>query len=186
MKIGVKVGDVMTRNFVSAKPDIFLLDAVKLMTKKRVGTLILQEGGILKGLLTERDVLWALSKKKDLSNVKAGDVCTRKITTIKPSADLNKAIKVMKKAKFRKLPVTIKKKVIGFLTVKDIIRIQPELIEIAKEGYMIRDHDQKLERLHRIETGEIFREGICERCERFDILYPRDGRFLCEYCRDSI
>jgi len=48
MKIGVKVGDIMTRNFVSAKPDITFLDAVKLMVKKRVGSLVLVEDEYLK------------------------------------------------------------------------------------------------------------------------------------------
>ena len=43
MQIGVKVGDIMTRDFISAKPEISVLKAVKLMVKKRVGSLILQE-----------------------------------------------------------------------------------------------------------------------------------------------
>jgi len=77
MKIGVKVGDIMTRDFVSARPDIFILDAVKLMVKKRVGSLILQDEGILKGILTEKDIMWALSKKstEDLEKVRALDIC---------------------------------------------------------------------------------------------------------------
>ena len=43
MRIGVRVGDVMTRDFVHAKPDISLLDAIRFMVKKRVGSLILME-----------------------------------------------------------------------------------------------------------------------------------------------
>ena len=87
----------MTRNFVSAKPDISVLHAVKLMVKKRVGSLILEENGFLKGILTEKDIMWALSKKKDLSGIKAGEICSRKITTIKPSADIYDAIMLMRK-----------------------------------------------------------------------------------------
>src|SRR3989344_1499312 len=100
MKIGVKVGDVMTRNFVSARPEIPVLSAIGLMVKKRVGSLILEEDGFLKGILTEKDIMWALSKKKDLSGVKANEICSRKITTIKPSADIYDAIVLMKKKKF--------------------------------------------------------------------------------------
>jgi len=43
MKIGVKVGDIMTRNFISAKPEISVINAVELMVKKRVGSLLLVE-----------------------------------------------------------------------------------------------------------------------------------------------
>ena len=166
-KIGIKVGDVMARNFISAKPNISLLTAIDLMVKKRVGSLILQEEGMLKGILTEKDIMWALSKKRDLSDVKASDVCTRKITTIRPSADIYDAARTMKKAKFRRLPVVIKKKVIGYLTLKDMLRIQPELFELAREGY------------ERKEVGTMIREGICEEWERFDLLYNKEGKLVC-------
>lgn len=170
IKIGIKVGDVMARNFIAAKPDISILAAVDLMVKKRVGSLILQEGGMLKGILTEKDVMWALSKKRDLSDVKAGDICTRKITTIRPSADIYDAARTMRKTKFRRLPVVIKKKVIGYLTLKDMLRIQPELFELAREGY------------ERKEVGEMIKEGICEECERFDLLYNKNGKLVCDQC----
>ena len=51
MKIGVKVGDIMTRNFVSVKPDTSIIDCARLMIRKRVGSLVLQENMKLKGLL---------------------------------------------------------------------------------------------------------------------------------------
>ncbi len=186
MKIGVKVGDIMTRNFISAKPDISILNAVKLMVKKRVGSLVLVEDNILKGILTEKDIMWALSKKnskKDLSEIKAREICTKKITTIRPSADIHDAIKLMKKAKFRRLPVVIKKRVIGLLTLKDILRIEPELFEIAQESYMIKEESEKFKRK---QAGESFKEGICEECGNFDILYNEDGRLICESCRDEM
>jgi len=140
MKIGIKVGDIMTRDFVSAKPDISVLQAIKLMVKKRVGSLILEEKNILKGILTEKDILWALSKKnskKDLSKINAIEICTKKITTIKPSADIVDAIRLMRKAKFRRLPVTIKKRVIGLLTEKDILRNSLKKESVNNAGILI-------------------------------------------------
>lgn len=183
MEFGVKIGDIMTRNFVSAKPDIPIPDAIKLMAKKRVGSLILIENNNLKGILTEKDIIWALSKKNDLSDVKARDICSKKIITIKPSADINDAIRLMKKSKFRRLPVTLKKRVIGYVTIKDILRIQPELFEIAKESYIIKEHEDKLKRKH---AGVEFKEGVCEECGNFDMLYLEDGRLICEGCRDAM
>jgi len=185
MEIGVKVGDVMTRNFISAKPSISVLNAIKLMAKKRVGSLILTEKEILKGILTEKDIIWAVSKKprKDLGKVNAIEICTKKIITIKPSADIYNAMRLMRKAKFRRLPVTIKKRVIGLLTLKDILRIQPELFEIAKENYTIREESEKLKR---VKSKEFFKEGICEECGNHDILYNEDNRLICESCRDAM
>ena len=173
IKLGIKVGDVMTRNYTHSAPDISVLAAVNLMVKKRVGSLILEENGVLKGILTEKDIMWALTKKNDLSKVKAKDICTRKITTIRPSADIYEAVRLMKKAKFRRLPVVIKKKIIGYLTLKDILRIQPELFEIARYGY------------EKKEVGKMIVEGICEKCERLDLLYNKRGRMLCSECEES-
>jgi len=184
-KIGVKVGDIMTRNLITAKPSISIRDAAKLMTKKRVGGLLLTEDNTLKGILTEKDIIWALSKKtkNDLSEVKAEDICAKKLTTIKPSADVTDAIRLMRKKKFRRLPVTIKKKVIGYLTLKDILRIQPELFEIAQEGYIIKEQAEKIKRKN---SGEEFKEGICEECGNYDMLYKEDGRLICESCRNAM
>jgi CBS domain-containing protein len=185
MKIGVKVGDIMTRNFVSSSPDISLLNAIKLMVKKRVGSLVLIEKEILRGILTEKDIMWALSKKnskQDLSKIKAEDICTRKITTIRPSADIYDAMILMRKAKFRRLPVTIEKKIIGLLTLKDILRIQPELFEIAKENYIIKEEEEKIKKT---KTKENFNEGICEECGEIDILYDFNGQLICEECREE-
>ena len=186
MKIGVKVGDIMTRNFISAKPNIIVLDAIKLMVKNRVGSLVLVEGDVLKGILTEKDILWAISKKhtnEDLNKISAKDVCTKKITTIRPSADIYDAIRLMRKAKFRRLPVTIKKRVIGLLTLKDVLRIEPELFDIARESYIIKEEAEKLRRK---KSRESFREGICEECGNFDILYRVDNQLICESCSEAM
>jgi CBS domain-containing protein len=187
-KIGVRVGDIMTRNLITAKPDISIKDAAKIMTKKRVGSLLLEEDEELKGILTEKDILWALSKKskKDLSKIKAKEICAKKIITIKPSADIYDAIRLMRKKKFRRLPVTIKKKVIGYLTLKDILRIQPELFEIAKEHKAITEIREESAKVKRIRKPHTSREDICEECGNFDFLYNEDGRLICEDCRDAM
>jgi len=183
MEIGIKVGDIMTRNFIFSNPGVSVLNAVKLMKKNRVGSLVISENNHLKGILTEKDILWALSKKKDLTGIKIGDIMKRKITTIKPSADIYKALSVMKKTKFRRLPVIVNKKVIGLLTLKDILRIEPELFEIVKENYVIKEQEMKIKR--KTNPAE-FQEGICEECGNVDILYNIDSKLICESCRDNL
>ena len=107
----------------------------------------------------------------------------KKLVTIKPSADVHDAMRLMKKKKFRRLPVTIKKKVIGYLTLKDILRIQPELFEISQKGYTIKEQTEKLKRK---KAGEPFKEGICEGCGNFEILYNIDEQLICESCKEAM
>ena len=54
MDTGIKVGDLMTRNFIWVKPETDLKKCAKTMIKKRVGSLIIKEGDKLKGILTEK------------------------------------------------------------------------------------------------------------------------------------
>ncbi len=185
MKIGVKVGDIMTRNFISVKPDTSLLDCAKKMVKKRVGSLLLEEDNKLKGIITEGDIIWVMTKKsrKELNKIKASAIAPKKLVTIKPSADLYQALQKMKKTKYRWLPVTINKNVIGFLTLKDILRIEPGLFETAAEIMQIREQSEKLKRR---KAGESFKEGLCEECGNFGIIYKVDSRMICEACKDAM
>jgi len=186
MKTGIKVGDIMTRNFEAVTPDTSVLECARRMIKKRVGSLVVERDKKLVGLVTERDIVWALSKKPkaDWAKIKVKDIIPRKTLTIRPSADLNEALKKMRKTGCRWLPVVIKKRVIGFVTIKDILRIEPELVEDMSQLFRIREESEKLKRARGEERW--VKEGICEECGNYDILYKVDDRLLCETCKDNV
>jgi CBS domain-containing protein len=187
MRIGIKVGDIMTRNIVSVKPATAVTDCAKTMFKKDVGLVIVKDKEKLKGALTEKDIIWALTKKHDLSKVKASDIMLRKITTIKPSRDIYEALVRMRNTKIRWLPVTVKGNVIGILTIKDILRIEPSLFEIAVGNMQIKEESEKLKRKKNfLEGGETWiKEGECDDCGAYGILYNTDGKLICENCEDQ-
>ena len=66
----VLVADIMTREPITTKPDINLLDSAKKMVKKKVGSLLIVDKKNLLGFISQKDILWALVKKskEDLSN----------------------------------------------------------------------------------------------------------------------
>lgn len=175
----------MTRNFVSIKPDANLIECAREMMKKRVGSLILKDGQKLVGILTEKDIIWAMTKKgaKGLDKIKARDIASKKIATIKPSSDLYEALERMKKLKFRRLPVTVDGNVIGMLTLKDVLRIEPSLFSDINKVEQIREESEKLSRM----KGEKWvKDGVCEECGNFDILYKIDNRLMCLACKDAM
>ena len=191
MKIGIKVGDVMTREFISVKPETSLQDCLKTMIKKRVGSLVVKDKEELTGLITERDILWALTKKSkaDLRKIKASELARKKVVTIKPSADLHDAMQKMRKSNYRWLPVTINNKVIGLLTLKDILRIEPALFDIVKahDVFDIREEKEKLKRKDlREDNRSWLKEGMCEECGDLNLLYKINGVLVCESCREDI
>jgi len=187
MKIGVKVGDVMTRQLVAVKPNESIVNCAKVMANKDVGLVIVRKEGKLLGILTERDVIWALTKKHDLFRVKAGDIMLKKITTIKPSRDIYEALLRMKKQKIRWLPITIKGNIIGLLTLNDILKIEPGLFEIAIANFKIKEEEDKFRRKKDVIAGKEgwLREGECDECGAFGLLFSIDGELICENCKDN-
>ncbi len=181
MDTGIKVGDLMTRNFIHASPDTNLKDCARIMVKKRVGSLIIKEDYKLKGILTEKDIIWAIVKKSksDLKNIKAKALMRRKVVTIKPNADITDAMTKFRKKKIRKLPVVENGRLIGFLTTKDILRIDPGLFQMIAETIKIKEETAKLKRSD-IEAPR--KQGICEECGEYDILYHDEAQWLCERC----
>lgn len=180
MKSGVQVGDLMTRNFIHTSEETNLKECSKFMVKKKVGSLIIcGKDKKLRGILTEKDILWAIVKKskKDLDKILAKDLMKRKVVTIKPSADMVDALQKMKKKKVRRLPVIENKKVIGMLTIKDLLRIDPGLFEFIAETQKIREETEKLKK-----RGLQEKEGICEECNQPGNLYLDTGVWVCDEC----
>lgn len=183
----IRVGDVMTRSFTHIKPETSLYETTKTMVKHRIGSVILKDGDDLRGIVTEKDIVWAVTKKKykDLESVKAIDIATRKIITIKPEATLTEALECMNKKKTRRLPVVSNKKVIGFITLKDILKIRPALLESLENWGSIREEQEKARRSESASKGDYI-ETLCEECGNFDILEKIEGKMICESCRDVI
>jgi len=184
----VAVGDIMTRNFSSVTSKSSLHDAAKKIVRERVDSMLIAEGKKLIGILTARDILWAVIKKSriDLKEVKAIDIATKKVAVIKPSADFLEALNKMKSYGFRRLPVLSRGKLVGIVTLKDILRINPSLYHELGELAEIREEASKLKKISQLDTDDRTMDGICEECDSFALLLKVDGRNLCPNCRDEL
>lgn len=185
MKTGIKVGSVMTRNFISAGPRTSLFDTISKMYKSRVGSLIIEENQDLKGIITETDVIKAIATKTDLK-ISVEKIMTKKIFTIEPNKDIYDAMVYMRKNKIRWLPVLSKKKVIGMLTLKDILKIEPELFEIVVQNVQIAEEEEKRKRLKYSDEYKWISEGPCDECGGYDLLYKEGKQSLCADCRKAL
>lgn len=138
MKSEYSVIDAMTRKPVHISPTATLQEAAHLMHQHDVGSLVVKEGNELLGVITEYDlvrkgVLKALHVETAIS-----EIMSRDLVTISPEADIMDAIKLMGSANVRHIPVLKKGEMVGFITMKDILRIQPELLELIIDKYAIR------------------------------------------------
>ena len=180
------VSDIMTRNPITISPETNLLECAKKIVKKKVGSLLLVDKKRLVGFIAEKDILWALVKKskQDLKTIKAIDISPKKIATVKPSTSLKEALSKMKKLKFERLPVIHEGEIAGIITVKDILNFNPEIYPELEEFAKIREESKKLKLIK--EAKRKRRDGVCEECGNFNILYMVHGRLVCDSCRDDI
>lgn len=128
------VKDVMTREVITAGPEISVQDAAKAMDKNRIGSIVLVSKEKLVGILTERDIVIKLVMGDlSASDTPVSDIMTTDPVLIEDDADVDDAIEAMNEHHVKRLPVVSGSNLIGIITVSDICALQPEAIEKISE-----------------------------------------------------
>lgn len=132
-------------NFFSVKPDQLLSDAVALMMRHKIGSLIVLEHGKLKSIVTERDVMGAVDKHKDtLAGLKVSDVMAAKLVTCCSEDDISQAMELMTSnftnKRIRHLPVVDNGELSGVISIGDIV--EALLTETKFENRLLKNYIQ--------------------------------------------
>ena len=97
--------------------------AAKLMDKKVIGSVLIEEDGSVIGIMTERDILRkVVAKGKNPEEVRAEDIMSWPIITIDASEDIAEASRKFEQHKIRRLIVTEKGQITGIVTANSIAK----------------------------------------------------------------
>jgi CBS domain-containing protein len=119
--INEPIKSVMTQKVFSILTTAKTSDAIELMKKHNVGGLpVVDEEKRVWAIVTERDVIFLFSGK--ISEVKVADAMSKKVVAAKPNTSIFEAEKTMIQHGFRRLPIVQNEKLIGIVTVMDILR----------------------------------------------------------------
>jgi CBS domain-containing protein len=119
--MGKSVKDAMTSEVKTATPSLSLTDAAKLMKQEDVGSVPVVDGERLIGMLTDRDiVVRGIADGSDPHAVKAGDIASRDIVTVRPDDDLDEALRLMAQHQVRRLPVVEDGHLVGVVAQADV------------------------------------------------------------------
>lgn len=130
------VRDVMTRSVKSVRPDSSVMEAIRKMNKFDIGAIIVVQGKRPVGIITERDILRRIVEQRlDPLVVKAREIMSSPITTIREDAAVEEAAEMMTKRRIKKLPVVSNERLIGMVTATDLVRSAPKLVDLL-EGLM--------------------------------------------------
>lgn len=180
--------DIMTQDPILVDTRATLLDCVKKMVKERVGSVLIVDKKRLVGLISNKDIMWAIIKKSksDLTNINAVDISPRKIATTKPNATVDEAWSKMKKLKFERLPVIHEGELVGLITMKDILNFNPEHYQELRDFEKIKEEASKLKRIKRRDLYGPRTSGICEECGNEGSLQRVNGMLICDSCSDLV
>jgi CBS domain-containing protein len=115
----VTVADRMSRDVLTTEPGTSLREATQRMVERSVGSIVVLEGDRLVGIVTERDVLRVFAGGDPKARV--ADVMTRTPETVEPDESLAQAKLVMLHGGFRHLPVVEAGRVVGMLSIRDLL-----------------------------------------------------------------
>jgi CBS domain-containing protein len=177
----VVVKDIMSRPVITAGESDTVADAARLMAKHNVGCVLVSgKAGNTVGIITERDIVMRVAAKNTLpSDVKVSAIMSKPVVTIDSVAGVTEAAKLMNLRKIRRLAVMESGKLIGVLTMKDILEVTPALMDLMSERSRIG--------VERPRRGSANLAGYCDECETWsEPLIQKDGVFLCQDCAKDL
>ncbi len=131
MNTGYKIYDVMRRKVHTADSEVTVSEVAKIMSENKVGSVIITTDDAPTKILTEQDIARkVVAQGKDPKSAKVGDVAGEELISIESERDIYEAIVLMGNSDIKHLPVIDGGKLQGIITSKDIIRLEPHLVEM--------------------------------------------------------
>lgn len=130
----VLVRDIMSKDVKVVRPDSSVKEVVATMNKFDIGSIVVVQGDRPVGIITERDILRRIVQPcLAPETLTARQVMTSPLLKISETASIDEAAKIMAKKKVKKLPVMNKQKLIGIVTLTDIVTKVPTMLSILEE-----------------------------------------------------
>lgn len=126
----------------SCTADMSISDAVTFLSEKRIGAVPVLDGERVVGIFSERDVLHCIREFGGAAAMdkQVRDVMTADVVSVAPGKSAIGALSLMSKRRFRHLPVVEDDKLVGFISIGDLVQYRIDKIE--SEADAMRDYIQ--------------------------------------------
>ncbi|ASK88238.1 CBS domain-containing protein [Sphingorhabdus sp. SMR4y] len=125
----------------SCTADMSVSQAVEILAEKGIGALPVLDGDHVAGIFSERDVLHCLRKYgHDAMDLAVRDVMTADVISVERTKSVIGALSLMTRRRIRHLPVVEEGKLVGFVSIGDLVKYRIDKIE--SEAAAMRDYIQ--------------------------------------------
>lgn len=123
----------------SVEPDVKLSAALRILSERQIGSVIVVSGTRIEGILSERDVVRALEKRGAAAlDQPVSAAMTRKVVSCRLSDTVAHLMEVMTAERFRHLPVVEEGKLVGLVSIGDVVKLRVQQYEAEQEA--LRDY----------------------------------------------
>jgi CBS domain-containing protein len=131
--------DTKGHQIISVTPDVKLSAAVKLLSERRIGAVLVIADQHIDGILSERDIVRVIGERGAAAlDESVHDVMTHKVINCKPSDTVAAIMEKMTSGKFRHLPVLDGDKIVGLISIGDVVKWRVKEFETEQEA--LRDY----------------------------------------------
>ena len=131
--------DTKGHQVVSVSLDAKVSAAVKILSQKRIGAVLVMNGSKIEGILSERDIVRVLGERgAKVLDEPVSAVMTHKVVSCRESDTVAGIMEMMTLGKFRHLPVVENGKVVGLISIGDIVKRHVHEYEAEQEA--LRDY----------------------------------------------
>lgn len=123
MKLVKHLLDSKGHEVISVAPDLSVLDAIKLMADRLVGSLLVMNDEELRGIVTERDYARkVIIKGRSSETTSVSEIMSTEVLTTSSSQTVNQCMELMTERRIRHLPVVEDDRVIGMISIGDLVQ----------------------------------------------------------------
>lgn len=140
MKLIQHLLDSKSSEIISIRQDASVLDAIRLMADRAVGSLLVMDGDELQGIVTERDYARkVIIKGRSSETTQVGEIMTTDLITTTTKQTVRACMSLMTERRIRHLPVISAGRVVGLISIGDLVQaiISEQQEEIEQLGQYI-------------------------------------------------
>lgn len=121
-------------------PRATLAEAARILTKNRIGALIVRdEEGALSGIISERDIVRAVSEEGAAALVLSVESCmTKDVATCEQTDTIEEIMETMTRCRFRHMPVVEEDSIIGIVSIGDVVKTR--IAETMREAQALKEY----------------------------------------------
>jgi len=107
----------------SVTPKTTVLNTLKMMSSKDVGALMVLDGDRIAGIISERDIVRTMAETQECHlDSPISNIMTHDVVHVSPDQTLDSCVTLMIQRNFRHLPVVDHNRLVGFISMRDLIK----------------------------------------------------------------